>query len=411
MATTTDKTIKHLYTSDDWKSWSKDFQLLSHSVHLWDKVNPLTAPQNPWLAMPVRPIPPQLNQFPRPNLNVQPTSLTDLTPAGRTQYNDAITAFRAEMDHYKYMEDDYTKQDKNKKELVQFVLSTVSSYLKDNCCLTTQTISQWYTNLQLEVGVNPVREQELARNRYRACLSKPITISKWDIWLTEYNQAVTEAEVLQVPEVINQHAVLKDFCSAVMKSAPTWATHFLGAMRTNQRLTRREMTQGFREQMEIEHPLNPRPRGGAYGVDAESTFAGSGEGNTNQDSNKRDASAASRNPRTRQRARGNGPRTNRQLSKRPHDAESPHEGSTSHEGRCPACMKPGHSISKCWYIDDTNAPSGWNGNKELLRSVRQRLINDTEFQGAVRAASRPRSKTPAIKTSHTPMPEIFDNSD
>ena len=46
------------------------------------------------------------------------------------------------------------------------------------------------------------------------------SVLQWDIWLAEYDQAATEAEIYQVAELSQLNIITKDFLAAVNKVAP-----------------------------------------------------------------------------------------------------------------------------------------------------------------------------------------------
>ena len=95
--------------------------------------------------------------------------------------------------------------------------------------------------------------------------------------------------------------------------------------------------------------------------------------------------------------------------KRQNIAQSKRSFESSHvEDRlCPACGYR-HRIKECYYVHKELAPPGWQGNPITEDMVNYRRNHDPDFQGLLRGQSRPRSRTPRIKNSHTPAHEVQD---
>ena len=92
-------------------------------------------------------------------------------------------------------------------------------------------------------------------------------------------------------------------------------------------------------------------------------------------------------------------------------ARSPSLGSTRARkisAPCPAC-DGSHPLYQCFYLDQKKAPSWWKPNQIIRESIKLRKANDLEFQSLLRAQSRPRTRTPAIKQSQTPIPNLTNN--
>ena len=54
------------------------------------------------------------------------------------------------------------------------------------------------------------------------------TTANWETWLSEYDQAATRAETLEVAEVMQTQVVVDDFLGSVSKMASTWTAGFQG---------------------------------------------------------------------------------------------------------------------------------------------------------------------------------------
>ena len=87
--------------------------------------------------------------------------------------------------------------------------------------------------------------------------------------------------------------------------------------------------------------------------------------------------------------------------KRPSDQEL----ATTTGAKCPACGQR-HSIQDCYYVNPDKAPEWWKPNETINELIQFKREKDATFQGLIRGQSRTRSRTPIVKQSHTPTPEI-----
>ncbi|KAG9384340.1 hypothetical protein A1F94_003887 [Pyrenophora tritici-repentis] len=130
------------------------------------------------------------------------------------------------MEQYKTKYARYKTEITNLQHIMILVQSTVAVHLQRTCCPPDGSIRDWIKNLRAHVGITIETEREQARQRYYSALKPPRSANNWDTWLAEYNQAVTEAETLKVPDTTQFRSVAVDFMSAVNKIAPIWAATF-----------------------------------------------------------------------------------------------------------------------------------------------------------------------------------------
>ncbi|KAG9375718.1 hypothetical protein A1F94_013667 [Pyrenophora tritici-repentis] len=155
-----------------------------------------------------------------------PTRLSDLSSAGQRAYKDDLEIYKLKMEQYKTKYARYKTEITNLQHIMILVQSTVAVHLQRTCCPPDGSIRDWIKNLRAHVGITIETEREQARQRYYSALKPPRSANNWDTWLAEYNQAVTEAETLKVPDTTQFRSVAVDFMSAVNKIAPIWAATF-----------------------------------------------------------------------------------------------------------------------------------------------------------------------------------------
>ena len=129
--------------------------------------------------------------------------------------------------------------------------------------------------LKETVGVDDEDEYRRARTRYLLALKPLKTPSNWHIWLTENDQAATEAEVCKVQELKHLSAVKEDFIAAIMGAAPQWVASFEQQGLKDSSISRKEMMKLLREHMARRHPIKGKQRGAFAAV--ESSLAEGGE--------------------------------------------------------------------------------------------------------------------------------------
>ena len=422
----------------DYRAWFDQLQARCKAHKVWDQVNPdsATAP----MAEPIEPEIPDISEYtPASALadGITPTRLSDLSSSGQRAYKDDLEIYKLYMEKYKVRYAAYKTESVNLQHIVALIQATVSQYLQRTCCSPDQPLKQWITNLQAEAGSTQDYERKIARTRYRMALKPPRSVTSWDIWLTEYNQAAKEAEVLQVPEVSQIKEVAEDFYMAVEKIAPSWvASHQfqLSALKESQsNQSRRDMINSFRQNMMISQPITRgRSQKVALVVEDSSHLTqeikstqvdGDARGTQRGDSHtyrlKRgipyepvleEGAKSTQGKQYPQRGRGNLAKASAYGNSAKADASNPSKPirlGTRSGPQCPACeMK--HAIRDCFYVHPNKAPEWWKPNPRTAQFVELRLDHDTEFQSLIRAQSRPRIVSQAIKQSQTPQPETED---
>lgn len=421
----------------DYRAWYSQLQARCITYSIWEQVNPDGTKQ--LLKKPNPPNLPSITEYtPSTALpeGVDPARLSDLSSAGQRAYKDDIEIYKLSMERYKAIYAEYKAEITNLQHIVIWIQSTVAAHLQRTCCPPDGSIRDWIKNLRTHVGITREAEQEQARQRYHNALKPPRSVNTWDTWLAEYNQAITEAETLNVPETTQFKIVAADFMSAVNKIAPIWAATFQLNGKDQPGITQKDMMRRFREYMMLNHPITRnRSQKAAFVVDDPSVFLAA---NSNADQ-RVDGDAhhvETGNSRVRKRGRPRYQRTaseesdvNRQAPGllypqrgRGKSAIAYARGKTAKADaapgkpviadargpKCPACDM-GHTLRDCFYVYNEKAPEWWEPNPRTAQFVALRQEHDPEFQSLLRAQSRPRTRTPITKQSQTPTPDILDN--
>jgi hypothetical protein len=377
--------------------WFKQLQNRCIAHDIWDKVDPEST--TPLTVKPVaNRIPVVAEYAPAANIPV-PTRQSELSSAGQKAFKEDLEYYKLFQEQFKNDRHEYEREQASIQHIVTFIQQTVASHLQNTCCLPNQSPRQWITSIKLAVGVDDRYEKERARDRYLAALKQMRSITSWESWLAEYDQAATEAETYLVAEVTQLDAVTKDFLAAVNKVAPVWATAFQDYGRYAAGMTRKEMMKRFREHMMANNPsakgkqraafvTSDPSRSDPYG----SFLADSGE--TTQ-GNDRDASHAEHAP-----SKG---RPLKRKRAHPQGTSRPYNNEPNTAGPCPAC-KQSHAAKDCYYLYEEKAPAWWKPRPAISELIELKRKHDSAFQGLIRGQSRSRTQTPHIKLSHTPTP-------
>lgn len=433
LATTTRDPTVILMDQLNYRTWELQLQSRCISYRVWDKINPTKT--EVFMTKPPKPKIPTIPKYQKKTSCTTEFAeyLTDLSAAGLAAFKEDMELYKVQLADYKDDKDEYEKEQKAQQNIVAFIQSTVSPHLQRICCNPEKTLREWITNLQATVGSDDQYEKDRARKRYRRALeTRNLTTTKWDIWLLELERAASEAEAIGLTELQDFHAVSGDFMEAASKITPTWVSAFNSGPRKLPTMKSRDMFKSFRETMQFEHPIKPKAQSAFHasehgvfendvallaedggGEDAPNTAPGSqkrGRARQQRKAGKmHNTPPAAEKTNTVPSATGKISSASPVPGQRQKAAQSKRSFEPSHiEDRlCPACGYR-HGIRECYYIHPDQAPPGWQGNPITEEMVNYRRTHDPEFQGLLRGQSRPRSRTPRMKSSHTPTPDISD---
>ncbi|KAG6227167.1 hypothetical protein E4U26_001871 [Claviceps purpurea] len=338
-----------LRSDKQWTAWLHQIQSCAVAYNIWNNINP---------DHPV----PFLEEPKTPDLSTQ-----DYTACEEDSDYHSVVYNRIRLQY-----DEYVKEQSSREHLYDLIFSTVDLRLQTSYLDPDQSLPEWISALKDALWVDDLSEKRQARERYHEALEPMQNPQHWNTWLAEYNEAASLAKLHGVPDVLQIHALMKDFSSAVANVAPTWAATFLETGRFEPLMSRKEMVRRFREHMKVQCSLDSgKPRAGASAI-ADDGAAG----------NKRNVASATDNapPAKRNKQRNAPPSSSRQASsnKRQRGREPANAGE-----RCPACGER-HGIKGCYYIHKELAPRWWKPKRSTQSLIELRSKNDTAFQALLR---------------------------
>jgi hypothetical protein len=347
-----------------------------------------------------------------PTQTTIPTRISDLTASGQEAYKEDREDYKLRLESYKILEKEYQEENNKISKMVEHILTTVTPHLQLSCCVENGTLREWITALQDTVGVDLDEERARVRERYHAALKPMRTVTVWETWLSEYDQAATRAETLEVAEVMQTQPVIDDFLGSVSKMASTWTAGFQGPGYDKKAMNRKRMMKLFRDYMSLHYPSRGKPKS-AFAVGDSYTASGEPDSNTLRDASSVETRAPSNNYNQSNQGQGNPRLANKRKKdgRNTRTTQYPERPAMSTGDLCPACEQR-HGISDCYYVDMAKAPEWFKPNRGVTRLVQYKLEHDVDLQRTVQemnnSAKRPRlttasrSITPHIKTSHTP---------
>ncbi|KAI1097083.1 hypothetical protein F4804DRAFT_217350 [Jackrogersella minutella] len=221
----------------------------------------------------------------------------------------------------------------------------------------------------------------------------------FDLWIQEWEEAVTDAADKGVEEVKDMDLLTSDLEDALNEVLNGW-------MSTYRQINKQKIGDGslsFREvgaelrEYALKHskPTGPRVARGAFAAtygkqdaeeEAESEAEPADEGEDKQSTSQRKGARGGKGPRG-NRGRGYGQRN---IPKRKRaETETNPNGAT-----CKACLGF-HDISECWYVIDGKAVEGWIPNETIKRLVADRVKESNELAEIIKRLNR---KVPPKKT-------------
>jgi len=301
-----------------------------------------------------------------------PISVTDLTPAGKADYN---------LDWAGYLHDD-RKCDKiaaSVTALQSWVLATVSTDFQMSCCPENSTLDVWYRALELSGASYQRNRVADVRERYQRAV-KPLTKAprNFEAWVTEWESAVAEAKSVGVGETREAISWAPDLAKALGNIKPVWTENFT----TNNRLAIESNTISY-VQVAGDLRYNWKTNYQARGTVSKGAFPTFGAG-AQEDEQLEAQPEPSKSPKASKKSK-------KEKAKRKR-AETTGPNSNSSNGKnCRACFGP-HNLSECYYAIDGKAPETWRPNQSLRRFVDERIDQDIALSEEIKRLTKAKAE-------------------
>lgn len=229
-----------LEEAEHWETWDIKFKGKAVALRLWDLINP-EMPEEPFLTQPIAPKAEHYDKklvrqgAPRAtraqSTQSAPATTTSTTTLEREEEVDttshprnasemtsaARSAFQVDWSVYTTSRSEFREQQESVVKLKDWVEKTTSDHLYETACDPTDSIREWYAKLAEQVGVSETQRRQLARDRYRATVSKPLNKAPKNVlaWLSSWEQAINFAKSRGVAEVQHLANWFADFTNTI----------------------------------------------------------------------------------------------------------------------------------------------------------------------------------------------------
>lgn len=223
--------IKTLASSSDWEEWNEIFKTKAITARLWKCIDPKS--QEPFRTEPIEPNPEKFKtNGPTRNTRGQSSgSQSTTTPSPPITADDLTgedsTRFTNAWNRYESKKADYETQLEAIGTLQDWVLASVSPRYRKQACKSGQTLREWYAKLVEHASADDDRIKEQAREAYkRATAPLKRAPKNWETWISNWEEALTQAQEKDVAETNDPAVWFNDFINAVRPVVPDWAVAY-----------------------------------------------------------------------------------------------------------------------------------------------------------------------------------------
>jgi hypothetical protein len=245
-----------LSTSKEWSNWNNLFISRAEGANIWDLIDPASETTG---AFYIRPAPPNISDFEKKRLVRRTRATSSQTPSvasstTATQSEEYLveeadlsgspaktiqeltangrSAYATSFATYKDEKADFETQQRNIKDLKEWVTEHVTPHLINTACKPGTRINEWYKSLQEKVGITKEREKGEAKESYKLAI-KPLhrPPKDWLAWLAQWEQALQFAQEKGVAQTEECSDWYDDFESAIGHTNTPWLTSWLQTFR------------------------------------------------------------------------------------------------------------------------------------------------------------------------------------
>jgi hypothetical protein len=363
--------------SEDWETWSTQFESKAISTDLWRLIS-ADEDEDDTEPFSEKPTPPKIGDYDK-KLMRETRSQSTATVQGSQQAmaeevdhasnprtaaemtTAARQAFQLDWTLYQHEFKTYTAEREAIDKLRNWVLKTTSEHLIRTACDPKDTLKGWYEKLKEQVGVSANKLKRDARSLYKAA-NKPLTKAPRDAlaWLNNWEEAVTLAKEKKVPEAQQSDIWFEDFSLAIRGFMKEWivAYEMLHATEIEDgTLTFRKLANDLRKELLKGSTQTPKAgrvvAKGAFGP----SFADLDDNDQSKDTEEE-----------REKAKG---KSKRKMT----------TGESS--AKCPACGLQGHTLANCLYVFPEKAKRKFYPREDRQEEVNKKLKEDDQLRKEV----------------------------
>ena len=292
----------------------------------------------------------------------QRATIADLNPEGQKAFQLAWSIYTHRLKQY--------SDEKNKiKELKDWVTSSIATHYFESACEPTESIRGWYKKIKEHSGVSKEMITTTARDNYKKAVTVLTKAPKdFDVWLNNWEQAISHAESKEVPEALSISSWFDDFLHAVDPLMGYWTTAYRLTKQSevdSGSLTYRTLANDFRK--ELRHRKSTSSSGktakGSFGA-AFGPKADSAEGDAPTHQGAEGSSSTGHNI-----AGGRSNRRHKRATSENQEEVLENQGTRP---ICPVCNLK-HQLLKCYYAFPELAPEGFQPREHVQKRAEENL--------------------------------------
>ena len=367
----------------DWDKWNKQFQAKAVAYCLWEQIDPALPEPESFLAKPIEPSPDDFatqtivagSQTQRRQGRRATSATTSATEDHVTMAdlsNEGQKSFQLAWTIYIQHKREYADQKAKIQDLKDWVISSVVSYLFESACDPTETLREWYIKIKQHSGASDDMMTTQARDSYKKAivvLTKPP--KDFNIWLNNWEQAMSRGQAKEVPEALSTPAWFDDFLTAVEPLMGNWTSSYRLYKQDqvdSRSLTFRMLANDFRKELRHRrgNPSNAKYAKGSFGpaFGPMEKSMDSAEGN----------SPPSQGAESSQQSIGRKTAGSRSTRGQKRAASENQEAVLENQGTrlCPVCNL-NHRLSKCFYAFPDLAPDNFQPREHIQERAKSNL--------------------------------------
>jgi hypothetical protein len=150
------------------------------------------------------------------------------------------TAYQIDLQDYSGQAKEYERHSSDLQKLNSYVLSTVSTTYKKTCCIEGETLDIWYEGFQRIGWAYEDNRIPDARARYQRAI-KPLSRlpRTFDVWITEWETAMTEGKELQLGDIKPAQYWVTDLMNALRTALPSWRLGLIASRSPTRKTSRK----------------------------------------------------------------------------------------------------------------------------------------------------------------------------
>jgi len=381
----------------DWETFNRAFITEAKTEQVWEYVNDVG--RLPW---PEAPTPPNISEMTmsptakarylqenptveRASFIARARAVTDLTNA------DAAT-FTAANNHYEVLRKRHERLVLGRAKLKKWINDNLHPrYARNLAPATIDDVGEIYDRLRAQCASTIRNEMLTVHGEYRAHVQDiGKSTKRLGEWAVDWEQLMGKAIAVGVPDALNTETWMSDFLKATasVSQLNTWAI-------SQGDFLRDAVRDGKKTYIDVGAKLREHlTQNNLYGSKAiKAAFPALHGRDADADASQEDKAVKDRKDRPR---RGRGSQNAQDSRKR---RRSDSDSTSGPRKVCEACLRPGHSLERCFHAFPEEAPRSWNHDNPAAKMVMAWIGSNAELRAKVERI-RAEKRAPKGEAAH-----------